>query len=101
MTRSLVCLVLMAGIALGVPVTWRFQATFNDGGALTGFFVFNADTNTATDWDIVATAGSALAAFEYTPANSQHRGLTCVTDFPFPSNPQLPDTSIVHLILVS
>src|SRR5262249_16201811 len=89
MIRRTVGLVLMAGIALGVPVTWRIQGTFNDGGGLSGSFIYNADTNAVTNWDIVATAGSALGAFEYTPTNSPVAGASA-TKIIFASNQMFP-----------
>ena len=101
MVRIIVCLFLMAGMALALPVTWNLQGTFTDGGTLSGFFVFNADDNTVTNWDIFATAGTVLAAFEYTPANSQVIPASS-TPFAFRSNAQFPTTvgSLANRILL-
>ena len=46
------------------------RVTLDDGGTASGVFVFNASTQTATNWDITTTAGTTLGAFTYTPANS-------------------------------
>ncbi len=65
-------LVLAACTAFSAPITWNLSnATFNDGGAATGYFVFDPDAGTVSSWNIVASAGSILSAFTYTPANSQ------------------------------
>ena len=66
---------LTAGVVFGRPITWTlYNATFNDGGSASGYFVFDADAGTVTDWNIVATAGSALKAFTYTPSSSSASG---------------------------
>ncbi len=52
------------------PVTWSVAATFEDGGTLSGSFVFDASTKTATNWHI-STAGGDTATFPditYLPA---------------------------------
>lgn len=91
MARSLVSFFFVGGMALADPLTWDFlNANFNDGGSLSGFFVFNAATNTATNWDISATAGSALAAFEYTPSDSSFFDIHGGTEFLFDSNQKFP-----------
>ncbi len=68
------------GSATGVPVTWTLSnATFNDGGTVTGSFVYNAESGAVSNWNIVTTAGSTLPAFTYTPSNSTaYGGLTAV-----------------------
>jgi uncharacterized protein (TIGR03437 family) len=63
---------LTTGAAFCAPVTWTLiNATFNDGGAATGSFVFDADTGAVSNWNINAMAGAALTSFTYTPTNSQ------------------------------
>jgi hypothetical protein len=60
----------MAPLSFGSSVTWYLNdVTFSDGANASGNFVFNADTQTVSTWDISTTAG-ALSAFTYTPADS-------------------------------
>jgi uncharacterized protein (TIGR03437 family) len=58
------------GQAGGSVITWALSATFADGGTLTGPFGIDLADGTIGNWNIVASAGSILAAFTYTPANS-------------------------------
>ena len=91
MTRSLVSFFFVAGMTSADPLTWDFvNAHFNDGGSLSGFFLFNAITDTATNWDISSTAGTALAAFEYTPSDSFFTDINGGTEFAFTSNATFP-----------
>jgi hypothetical protein len=49
--------------AFAVPVMWTLSgATFNDGGTATGSFVYDADTNTLSNWS-VSVAGGNTATF--------------------------------------
>lgn len=60
------------GMAFAVPVTWTLQnATFADGSTASGSFVYDADTNTVSNVNITATAGSnhAQAVFTLPHAN--------------------------------
>jgi PEP-CTERM motif len=61
---------LCASSAFAGPVTWNLSGvTFTDGTAATGSFVYDADTQTFGNFDIV-TADGTLPAFEYTNSNS-------------------------------
>jgi uncharacterized protein (TIGR03437 family) len=69
--RAGVFFLLTAGVALCGPVTWTLSsAVFNDGGTLSGTFVFDADTGTVSNWNLATTTGSTLTGFTYTPASS-------------------------------
>jgi len=71
LTRGIAMLLCAAGIAAAVPVTWTLEnVQFDDGGTASGFFVFDADTKTVTNWDLV-TQGGGGTGMEYTLANSR------------------------------
>jgi uncharacterized protein (TIGR03437 family) len=96
--RAGLFIVLSAAAALCDPVTWTlYNATFNDGGTATGYFVFDADTDTFSNWNIVASAGSTLPAFTYTPATSTVKyvpngDISCAGPcIEFASNQQFPN----------
>jgi hypothetical protein len=60
----------MAPLSFGSNVTWYLNdVTFNDGATASGSILWNADTQTLSNWNISTTAG-ALSAFNYTPADS-------------------------------
>jgi uncharacterized protein (TIGR03437 family) len=94
--RAVLFLILTAGAAFSAPITWNFSnATFNDGGTATGYFVFDSDAGAISNWNIVTSAGSTLPAFTYTPANST-AGVTPSAGCPAPcasfaSNQTFPD----------
>jgi hypothetical protein len=58
--------------ANAVPVTWDLTGvTFNDGGAASGSFVFDASTDTYSSWNITTSPGSLVTnSFDYTNVNS-------------------------------
>ena len=58
-------------------IDWQVSGTFDDGNTLSGHFAYDADTGTATDWDLTTT-GSVFPfyPFEYTPSNSAFTLLT-------------------------
>jgi len=77
---------------------WTINVIFADGGAATGFIVFDSTADTISDWDISTTAGNTnlFSPFEFTPANSYFSwgennpsGLTMV----FESFASFPDTA--------
>jgi hypothetical protein len=62
---QLACLLLFAAplLATAAPVRWALaDAKFADGGAIVGSFVYDATTNTVSDWS-VSVAGGATASF--------------------------------------
>ena len=69
----LVSLVFVIAPACGGSVTWNvINGVFSDGGTLTGWFTFNADTSTFMNWDL-SVAGGNTAIFPpltYSPADS-------------------------------
>jgi hypothetical protein len=50
-----VILLLLAGTAQAIPVTWTVDGIFDDGGTLTGTFVFDADTGSYTNINLSST----------------------------------------------
>ena len=64
-------LLMLSGAATAAPVTWTFQdVVFDDGGVLTGSFVFDADApesdnNSYNDISITSTSGSSLTGASY------------------------------------
>ena len=61
---------ILASSSFGADVTWYLNdVTFNDGASASGSFDWDADTQTLSNWNITATAGT-LSAFTYTPADS-------------------------------
>lgn len=70
------CLCLaLAGLTNGhaVPVLWTFNgATFNDGGTATGSFVYDADTDTLSNWSVSVAGGNtgSFPAFTYDTTNA-------------------------------
>jgi hypothetical protein len=60
--------------AYAIPVTWTFQnATFDDGGTIDGSFVYDADSNTLSDWLITTQPGLGpfhLTTKDYTTSNA-------------------------------
>lgn len=65
---TLASLALMAGgVAQAVPVTWNLNnVTFDDGGIVTGSFVYDATTGTYSSVSITTSGGSALPGTTYT-----------------------------------
>lgn len=56
-----------------VPVLWTLSGgTFEDGGALSGFFIFDVDTQIASDWSLAVSGGNTanFPPVTYTPSNS-------------------------------
>lgn len=48
-----------APVAIAFPVTWTLSgATFSDGGTATGSFVYDADTNTLSNWSVSVAGGN-------------------------------------------
>ena len=60
-------------------VTWLVTGSFDDGGALSGYFNINVYGFLA-GYDLKTTAGSTDAAFDYTPANSYYSNGTFYID---------------------
>jgi hypothetical protein len=51
-----------AASAIAVPVTWTLSgATFTDGGTASGYFVYDADTDTLSTFSVVTAAGNTVA----------------------------------------
>ena len=64
---GLLLLLGLPSIASADGVTWDLSGvTFDDGGTASGSFVYDADTNTVSDIDIVTTAGTAFGGATYT-----------------------------------
>lgn len=82
MIRWSAMFILLAGMASAGPVTWSLVNTnFDDGGTASGFFVFDADTNTILNWNLNTTAGSVLGDFQYIPSDSSAGVFSGVFEF--------------------
>jgi hypothetical protein len=57
------------------PLTWNISGTFNDGGTISGSFVYDADASLFSSIDVVTTAGSILGGADYTLPNPCCGGL--------------------------
>lgn len=55
-----------ASVALAGPVTWNVNASFTDGGTLTGSFVFDASTNSVSTWNLTVSGGNTIQFPDYT-----------------------------------
>jgi hypothetical protein len=64
-------MLLFSGSAAAIPVTWTFQdVVFDDGGVVTGSFIFDADrlptdNNSYTDISVISTDGSSLTGASF------------------------------------
>src|SRR5664280_1248787 len=91
---------LMAPLASATPLTWTLQnAFFDDGTALTGFFVYDASTSTLSDWNISVYDSPTLltlAAYTYMPSNTITPPYVDTTYEPFLI--ELEDLSELHYI---
>ncbi len=61
--------VLLASAASAGPITWAVNGAFDDGGAISGSFIYNADLNLYSSIDVTTTAGSTLGGAHYTLSN--------------------------------
>jgi hypothetical protein len=64
------CFSLWVSFSHAAPLTWNLDGvTFDDGGNITGSFVFDADSNSVIDWNMSVSGGddSVFPAFSYTP----------------------------------
>ena len=67
--KAILCGILVASslIAEAVPLTWTLNGViFRDGGTANGSFVYDADTNIFSDFEINTTAGADFAGATYT-----------------------------------
>lgn len=60
LSAAVAAVALLATPALAVPVQWTINGTFQDGGAITGTWIYDADTNTYSAVNITTTAGTTL-----------------------------------------
>jgi hypothetical protein len=75
-------LVLCAGTANAVPVTWTLSGvTFTDGGTATGSFVYDADTDDLSTWS-VSVAGGDTQTFPPITYDSTDSSATYLTNAP-------------------
>ncbi|HTO44074.1 MAG TPA: PEP-CTERM sorting domain-containing protein [Burkholderiales bacterium] len=66
-----VAVILAAGMTHAAPLQWTLEnAVFDDQTSATGSFVYDADTNTYSDWNVSVQPGT-LGAFIYDTGNSQ------------------------------
>ena len=86
-TYRAVALSLILGVSLAAlsptthadPVEWTLQnIVFEDGGTLTGTFVFDADTQTVSNINLEASAGFNFSGNTYTAALGGGSAIPCV-----------------------
>lgn len=65
-TAAAAVLAAMAAPAWAVPVQWTIAGTFDDGGSVSGTFVYDYDTNTYSAVNVTTTAGATLPGAVYT-----------------------------------
>ena len=68
-----VCFMLSAMAVQAAPVKWEISnLTFADGGSGSGYFVFDADTEAVSDWEVDVAGGTTtgLPAIQYNVNNS-------------------------------
>jgi len=66
------------------PVTFDLQGVdFTDGAAGTGYFVFDPNLTSFSDWNVVTASGSGFPGFDYTPLDSvaSTGSVGCLVDF--------------------
>ena len=100
-TRILVVLVLLCvpSIALADGLSWSLSGvTFDDGGAASGSFVYDASTNTVSSVNVVTTAGTTFVGATYTGVNPGFAPLSNeIVLVPNPSLPDLTGTFVLDL----
>ena len=91
-TRVLIVLVLFCvpSIALADGVSWSLTGvTFDDGGAASGSFVYDASTSTVSSVNVVTTSGTTFVGATYTGVNPGFTPLSF--DIVLVPNPSLAD----------
>src|ERR1700722_18448100 len=64
-------LIAAAGVMPAGSITWDMQGvSFSDGAVGSGYFVYEADTQTILDWSVMTSASSLFQGFSYTAATS-------------------------------
>jgi hypothetical protein len=58
-------------VSYAVPVTWYLEGAFDDGGSVSGSFVYDADSNVFSDIAVTTTAGSVFGGDYYDTPFSQ------------------------------
>ncbi len=100
---ALLLLAAVAAPARAAPLLWTFEnVTFNDGGSLTGSFVYDFSTLTVSSVNVQSTTGSAFGGTSYTNGINLFAGgggLLLTTDQVPPGN-DLAGENVLGLILV-
>jgi hypothetical protein len=81
---SLLSLTIAATIAHAGPIIWDLNdVTFTDGAFGSGYFVYDANTQSILDWAIATSASDFTESFLYTPTTSVAVASSgsCVVDF--------------------
>lgn len=96
-------LAVLAAPAQAAPLLWTFDnVAFNDGGSLTGSFVYDFSTLTVSSVNVQSTTGSAFGGTSYTGGINLFAsggGLLLTTDQVPPAN-DLAGENVLGLILV-
>jgi hypothetical protein len=105
-TLASLALAFVAGFAVpakAVPIQWTFDnVTFNDGGTVTGSFVYDYTTLAISSINVQSTTGSAFGGATYTTGINAFPGgggVVLATDQVSPSN-DLAGENLLGLILV-
>ncbi len=67
--KVLAAVLCLAASASAGPLTWSITGLFNDGGTVSGSFVFDADTNAYSSIDVTTTDGTIRSGAHYTLYN--------------------------------
>ncbi len=93
----LLVLLCVPSFALADGITWNLSGvTFDDGGAASGSFVYDAPTNTFSAIDITTTPGSAFAGATYTALSGAFGSSS--TGMLLGSSGDLTDTALLFLM---
>lgn len=91
----------LAAPAQAAPLLWTFDnVAFNDGGSLTGSFVYDYTAQTISSVNVQSTAGSAFGGTSYTAGINVLTGALLLTTDQVPPANDLAGENILGLILV-
>ncbi len=92
------CCLSLAAPVHAVPILWTISgASFDDGGTLTGSFVYDADTDTYSSISITTTSGTEFGGASYSDANFDVGGSTTL-DLDSDDWPNAVDESSLSLV---
>lgn len=88
LSKAILFFLAIGPAAYASPVTWTLHSVTLNQGTMSGFFVYDADTQTYSDWSIVVPSEPAysIAGETLTPINSSTTGLTGDSAFELADN---------------